>query len=51
MIILLLKMIKLKKRSSGLMVHLQSSRGNICTTRWINFLPSVTRGFIFLSFQ
>ena len=32
MIILFLKMMKLKKRSSGLMVQLHSSRTNICAT-------------------
>ena len=42
--------IKLKKRSSHLMVQLQSSRANICTTWWINFIPNVIRGF-YGSFQ
>ena len=38
-------MMKMKKRSSDLMVQLQSSKTNICATLWINFLPSITRGF------
>ena len=41
---------KLKKRSSGLMVQLHSSRTNICAPWWIDFLPSILRAF-YGSFQ